>query len=64
MKVLIELSPADTERLQSEAGRLGVTPERLAHAAVSDLLAREHDDFQAAVRRVLEKNQELYRRLA
>ena len=63
MKVSIELSPADTKRLRSEAGRLGVTPERLAHAAISDLLAREHDDFDAAARRVLEKNRELYRRL-
>ena len=64
MKVSIELSPADTERLQAEAGRLGVMPERLAHAAISDLLAREHDDFEVAARRVLEKNRELYRRLA
>ena len=63
MKVSIELSPPDAERLRNEAGRLGVTPERLAQAAISDLLAREHDDFEVAARRVLEKNQELYRRL-
>ena len=64
MKVSIELSFADAERLRKEAGRLGVTAERLAQAAVSDLLAREHDDFEAAARRVVEKNRELYRRLA
>ncbi len=64
MKLSIELSPADTERLAEEAGRLGVTPERLAHAAVSDLLARDQEDFVAAARRILEKNRELYRRLA
>ena len=64
MKVSIELSPADTERLQEKASQLGVPPERLAHAAISDLLSRERGDFEAAARRVLEKNQELYRRLA
>ena len=64
MKVSIELSAADAERLRSEAGRLGITAERLVHAAVSDLFAREPDDFEAAARRVLEKNRELYRRLA
>ena len=64
MKVSVELSPADTERLHDKASQLGVTPERLAHAAISDLLARERGDFEAAAKRVLEKNRELYRRLA
>jgi hypothetical protein len=61
MRVSIELSHVDAERLQSEAGRLGVSPERLAHAAICDLLGRERDDFEMAARRVLEKNVELYR---
>ncbi len=64
MKVSIELSLAEAERLQEQATRLGVPPERLAHAAVSDLLGREQSDFENAARRVLEKNAELYRRLA
>jgi predicted transcriptional regulator len=64
MKVSVELSPADTKQLQDKASRLGVSPERLAHAAISDLLARERGDFEAAAKRVLEKNRELYRRLA
>lgn len=64
MKVSVELSPADTERLQEEANRLGLRAERLAHAAISAPLVRERDDFQKAVRRVLEKKRELYRHLA
>jgi hypothetical protein len=64
MKVTIDLSPAQTERLRQEAERLGLTPEDLARAAVADLLATRDDDFEAAARRVLQKNQELYRRLA
>ena len=64
MKVTIDLSPAQAERLRQEAERLGLTPEDLARAAVADLLATRDDDFEAAARRVLQKNQELYRRLA
>ena len=64
MKVTIDLSPAQAERLRQEAERLGLTPEDLARAAVADLLATRDDDFEAAAKRVLQKNQELYRRLA
>jgi predicted transcriptional regulator len=64
MKLSIELSSTEAERLQEEARRLGVTAERLAGAAVADLLGRERDDFESAAAKVLEKNRELYRRLA
>ena len=64
MKLTIDLSPAQTERLRQEAERLGLAPEDLARAAVADLLAAGDDDFEAAAKRVLQKNQELYRRLA
>ena len=64
MKVTIDLSPAQAERLRQEVERLGLTPEDLERAAVADLLATRDDDFEAAAKRVLQKNQELYRRLA
>jgi hypothetical protein len=64
MKVIIDLSPAQADRLRQEADRLGLTPEDLARAAVADLLAARDDDFEAAAKRVLQKNQELYRHLA
>ena len=40
------------------------SPEDLARAAVADLLTTRDGDFEAAAKRVLQKNQELYRRLA
>lgn len=64
MKLSIDLSPAQAERLRLEAERLGLTPEDLARAAIADLLASTGDDFKAAAERVLKKNEELYRRLA
>ena len=64
VKLAIELSPAEAERLSREARRLGVAPEDLARAALADLLAVPDDAFTAAAERVLRKNEELYRRLA
>jgi hypothetical protein len=64
MKLSIDLSAAQAERLREEAARLGLTPEELARAAIADLLASAGEDFEAAAARVLKKNEELYRRLA
>lgn len=64
MKLSIDLSPAQADRLRLEAERLGLTPEDLAKAAIADPLATTDEDFRAAADRVLEKNAELYRRLA
>jgi hypothetical protein len=64
MKLSIDLSPAQADRLRLEAERLGLTPEDLAKAAIADLLATTAEDFKAAADRVLQKTAELYRRLA
>jgi hypothetical protein len=64
MKIAIELPEAQADRLQEEALRLGIQPEELARAAVIDLLQREPGDFAAAAAYVLQKNRELYDRLA
>jgi hypothetical protein len=64
MKLTIDLSPAQADRLRQEAERLGLAPEDLARAAVADLLGPRDEDFEAAAKRVLQKNGELYRRLA
>jgi hypothetical protein len=64
MKLSIDLSQAQADRLRIEAERLGLTPQDLARAAITDLLAATGEDFKAAADRVLKKNQELYRRLA
>ncbi len=64
MKILVELSEEDAERLRSVAERLGVRPEELARAGLVDLLRQPEEDFQRAAEHVLRKNQDLYRRLA
>ena len=64
MKLEIELSPAQADRLRQEAERLKITPEELARAALSDLLSERDQDFKIAAERVFKKYAELYRRMA
>jgi hypothetical protein len=64
MKLAIDLPPVQAAQLQSEATRLGIPVEDLVRAAVTDLLAAPDPAFHAAAQRVLERNAELYRRLA
>ena len=64
MKIPIELSELQAEKLRGEAQRLGIRPEDLAAAAVVDLLGRHGEDFESAASYVLQKNEELYRRLS
>ncbi len=51
-------------KLREIAAHFGVTPEELVRFSVEELLTRPDEAFEQAVVRVLEKNEELYRRLA
>lgn len=64
MTISLQL-PDDAERRLAEAAkRLNVPVQELAAAAVRDLLTQPPPDFETAATRVLQKNHELYRRLA
>ncbi|WP_437278667.1 hypothetical protein WME90_46905 [Sorangium sp. So ce375] len=64
MRFVIDLSPAQADRLLERAKSLGLQPEELARAAVADLLTMTEDELRAAAELVLAKNAELYMRLA
>lgn len=64
MSLTIELSDELSKRLQEIAAREGVSAEELAKVGLEDWLLRPRTDFLEAARFVLEKNRELYRRLA
>ncbi len=51
-------------KLNKMAEQLGVVPEELVQASIEELLSRPDPDFEQAVKHVLKKNAELYRRLA
>ena len=60
----ITLSDERVKKLQEIADRLRVAPEELVRASLEELLTRPLDDFQQALERILNKNADLYRRLA
>jgi predicted transcriptional regulator len=62
--ITIPLSDERMERLRQMAQRAGVSPEELARAGLEDWLRQPREDFVQAAPYVLEKNAELYRRLA
>ena len=64
MKISVEVPDAQGKQLQEVADRLKVPAEQLVSAAVRDLLANAESDFEHAAIRVVEKNRELYKRLA
>lgn len=64
MTLSIQLPDDAERRLREAADRLQVPVADLAAAAVRDFVTTSDDDFERAARRVLEKNRELYRRLA
>lgn len=63
MKLAIELSEAQEQRLAEIAARLGVPAEALAEAAVRELVDRSSAEFGKVADRLLMKNRELYERL-
>lgn len=64
MTISIQLPDDAERRLEEAARRLKVPVADLAAAALRDFVTAPAEDFEQAAQRVLEKNRELYRRLA
>lgn len=64
MTLSIQLPDDAERRLREAAKRLNVPVDQLAAAAVRDFVTQPAADFEQAASRVLDKNRELYRRLA
>lgn len=62
--ITIALSDERLTKLKEMAKELGVTPEELVRVSLEELLARPGNDFRQAVTYVLNKNRDLYQRLA
>ncbi|MFQ5897400.1 MAG: DNA-binding protein [Candidatus Methylomirabilia bacterium] len=62
--VTVNLSDEEVRRLEELGGQVGLTVAQLVRLGVRDLISQPDEAFHAAAQRVLEKNAELYRRLA
>ena len=62
--VQLQLPDETVQRLESAAKNLNVSTEQLVAATLENRLSELEAEFQKAADQVLEKNAELYRRLA
>lgn len=60
----ISLSDEEMRRLEILGNREGLTVEQIVRLGINDFIGQPDDAFRAAAKRVMEKNAELYRRLA
>ncbi len=62
--ITVRVSDDRLAKLKEIAGRFSISPEDLVRVSIDELLARPDDTFEKAAEYVLNKNSELYRRLA
>ncbi len=63
-EITISISEERLEQLRRIAIETGTSAEDLVRASLEDWLRQPREDFTEAAQRVLQKNTELYRRLA
>lgn len=61
--ITISLSDDRLQKLQEMAAQFNVAPEELARASIEDFLTRP-EEFERVLEHVLNKNKDLYQRLA
>ncbi len=63
-KFTVEIDDAKATLLKEKAKKFGLLPDQFVTASIEDLISQPEPDFEAAMRRVLSKNRELYKRLS
>ena len=64
MEMTITLNNEQTQQLEKLAKHCSVHPQELVRAAINDFLSRPSEDFLRSAHYVVEKNEELYKRLS
>ena len=62
--ITVTVSDDRLAKLKEIAGRYSISPEDLVRVSIDELLAQPDETFEKAAKYVLNKNSELYRRLA
>ena len=63
-KIIVEIDDNKAAILEDKARKFGLLPEQFVTASIEDLISQPDPDLEAAIRKVLIKNRELYERLA
>jgi antitoxin component of RelBE/YafQ-DinJ toxin-antitoxin module len=62
--VSINIDDKKLDDLQKKADQLGLSIQQLLDATVDDLLSKPDEEFENAMRYILKKNSQLYKRLS
>ena len=63
-RIIVEIDDHKAAILAKKAKKFGLLPEQFVTASIEALISQPDPNLEAAIRRVLSKNQELYERLA
>ena len=63
-RITVEIDDRKAAILEDKAKKFGLLPEQFVTASIEELISQPEPDLEAAIRKVLSKNQELYERLA
>jgi len=63
-RITVEIDDNKAAILEDKAKKFGLLPEQFVSASIEDLISQPEPDFEEAIRKVLDKNRELYERLA
>ncbi|ODS31488.1 MAG: hypothetical protein SCARUB_03391 [Candidatus Scalindua rubra] len=62
--ITVKLDDSKAALLREKAKKFGLLPDQFVTVSIKDLIARPEPDFEEAMRKVLSRNEELYKRLA
>jgi len=60
----VEIEDSKAIILREKARKFGLLPDQFVTASIEDLISQPDPDFEIAMRKVLSKNKELYKRLS
>jgi hypothetical protein len=63
-RIIVEIDDDKAAILEEKAKKFGLLAEQFVTASIEDLISQPDPDLEAAIRKVLSKNQALYERLA
>ena len=62
--ITVEIEDSKAALLREKAKKYGLLPDQFVTASIEDLIAQPEPEFEAAMRKVLSKNKQLYKRLS
>ena len=63
-RITVEIDDSKAALLREKAEKFGILPDQFVTASIEDLIGQPEPEFDHAMKKVISKNKELYKRLA